>query len=406
MKTRQTRRQSGFTLIEVAIVMTISMIAFTQFVNLGVMVMKKEGGERAGMKIAQVNAAVAAFINASQPAVATANHAGIAWLQDAATCPGGTGAAAFLPCSFDPWMGWGMTFIGTQITNNSPAAPTVKAETFVMPPREGTLMDQAVAGHVLNGAQNFRGIASQTEEKAVGYLGYKLQSLNVPVIVATVDTGVQAVPWLNRDGTNTMTGNLDMAGHDINGAGVVVAQTMTANDVLANHNVVAGNDVAAQKDVIAGGNVAAIKGISTQGAMTAGTDVTAGNNVVAAKDVQAGGDVTLTGSSYTDPATGVANQPISLASTTWAMSYVSNSPTGTTTNFVDKPICPAGKKPQIYMVPGQYSVGGVAEPIGGMDLIYIDHPTQWETSFILYTASHPTGYRPDTATALVMMSCQ
>lgn len=372
--------QGGFTLIETSIAMIIFMMCFISITQFGLAMLKKDAGERAGTKIAQYNAAVAAHINANQPNVPLRawggplpNVSDIRWLQDAATCPGGQANAAFLPCGFDAWLPYGLVMGYTRIQQNGQA---IQAVTTFGVPHAGMngpnpVPDRVAAGHVINGAEAFKGIYASTVERDVGYLGYAIDPAT-GTITASVDTGVQAVPWLNRNGTNSMTGNLNMGGNNVTNA-----NTVTGNNLQANNNVTATNNVAAGQD------------------MSAGRDVSA-------NAAGAGGDVSIQGSGYVNPVTGTT-EPISLAGSSFGQTYVDN-----LNNTVEKPKCPPGKIAQIYMVPGQWSVGGLSEPVGAVDLKYVDFPSYWQVYIILTTPSYPNGYAPPagTATALVNFSCQ
>jgi prepilin-type N-terminal cleavage/methylation domain-containing protein len=229
MKRASTRHQRGFTLIEMSIAAGIWLAAFMAMAKVFVVYMSQEGAHAAGVKIAQYNAAVAAFINGSLPNVPLGNYQNTAWLKDAATCPGATGAIAYLPCSFEDFIGMDLAGYNTTITQPNP--PFFRAVTNVGAVLTDGRPDGGLGGAVVRAAESWIGLNSlrlQAERQA-GISRYDIDE-NTAIITATVDTATNADAWLRRDGTNAMAADLNAGGFDVtNARDANAGRNVTAN---------------------------------------------------------------------------------------------------------------------------------------------------------------------------------
>lgn len=422
------KKQKGFSLIELMFVIAISTSMIVMLAKEFKKWVDVQLATRDGIIMANYTAAVASYVTNEPVRLAQLSppqtmpmaaddsvvHFGFGWLQDAATCPGATGAVAYLPCNFAN--SWTNPYNILFVTYVHPEPPQfVRAETFFgRPSFDGINSEWIRAGIITNIAESHVTSLTASIERTSGMIVWRIDPDYAPSgqIISTVTTAVLGQPWLRTDGSNQMTAALNMGGNDINGARDVNAN----RDLIANHNVTARNTVTAVNNINAGNNVTAGMSIEAaenitslggnvvalNGDVNAGQNVNAGNDVVAQNNVDAQNDVRVTGATYTNPFTN-NNEAISLSSAVWGMTYVDNS-----SNIVNKPTCPTGKTAQLFTVPGQWSVGGVAEPVGGIDLSQKDRGRFWEVYLILYTASKPNGYipQPGTATILVSLSCQ
>lgn len=367
--------QGGFALIGTAIAVAVWMTAFYSMVQAYVAYMDQEGARISGAKIAKYNSAVAAFINGSLPNVPLGNYVGTAWLKDAATCPGATGAVAYLPCAFDDFVGMNLVGYNTTITQNNP--PFYQAVTTVGAVLTDGRPDGGLGGAVVRAAESWIGLGSmrQQAEHQVGIPSYDINPNNA-IITATIDTATNADPWLRRDGSNAMAANLNAGGFDVNNA-----QNMNANG-----NVRAGNGIWAGTDVSAGRNVGAGQSVFAN---------TAGN----------GGDVAIANA-------GIAGQgPLSLAGSSQGTHIVITDQDAGAGNFyarVQKPICPL---PLVAKIDGKFASltdGGIASPIGAMLVRAINDtdPNYWRVFGEISTAANPTMHSPRDNRLSVSLYCQ
>lgn len=352
------RRQTGFTLIElliVTIVFLVNVAAIAQGIQFWGETLDAQAD---GAKVAEYNLAVASWVSAHQPNVPLGHFEGSEWLKNAADCPGGTGDANYLPCAWDPLTNYGLAW-STDVTVQANGA--VLATTALGPARKP---DQAIqggyGGQIAKSARAYVGTGRYAVEahNLSGYARYEIDSATGNLF-AYVDVAASDSPYLRRDGSNAMQGDLQMGGHDVR----------NARDVLANRDLSAGRDVWANGSGLGG-------------------DVKIANTLV----------------SPAVNSTGV----ISLANAGQGRTYIENE------GYVNKPTCPGGRRAQVFMVPGQIvSANNLAEPIGAIDLKYQDDPIfdRWQVWYVIYTPTYPTGVPPSAArgsphvTALVETNC-
>jgi prepilin-type N-terminal cleavage/methylation domain-containing protein len=357
------RRQAGFTLLELLIV-TVIVLMNIAAVGQGFQFWGETLDAQAdGAKVAEYNLAVASWVSAHQPNVAPGHRDGPEWLKNAADCPGATGDANYLPCAWDPLTNYGLAW-STDVAVQANGA--VLATTALGPARKPDMAVQGgYGGQIAKSARAYLGTGRYAVEahNLSGYARYEIDAATGNLF-AYVDTAASDSPYLRRDGSNAMQGDLPMGGHDLK----------NARDVLANRNVSAGQDLSAGRDVWAN-------------AAGAGGDVKIANTLI----------------SPAVNSTGV----ISLANAGQGRTYIANE------GLVDKPTCPGNRTPQVFMAPGQIvSANNLAEPIGAIDLKYQDAPNnKWKVWYVIYTPRYPTGVPPSAAngspnvTALVETNC-
>jgi type II secretory pathway pseudopilin PulG len=272
------RAQGGFAILESAIGLALFAYVLMMAAQAWNAYAENMDAQAKGVRVAQYNSAVASWINAAGAAVPTGNFNGIGWLQNAATCAGATGAADFLPCGFDSYLGWTLAY-NTQIDTNAtdPAVPPgrVRAITNLGTPRlpgAGNPPLMVYGAALLRAAQAFVGISQLRAQNLVGLTSYRI--LPDPAggandqLIAQVDTSVNVDPWLRTDGSNQMLADLNVGGNDVVNSRDVNAsrnmnagQNMNANgnvigqEVVANGSVWSRNSVFADGNVVAGGNV-------------------------------------------------------------------------------------------------------------------------------------------------------
>lgn len=345
-------RQRGFTLLELGIVVGILAWWMVSAGQLFKAWGEYQAAVQNGNKIAKYNYAVASYVaneparlasqSPPQPFPLPQNHNDIRWLQ-APPCAGATGAVAYLPCNFDPWSGVGLAF-NTAI---APNGPYISARTDFGPAVTGIGVNRAMGGAIVNAANAYAPTYTANAERAYGIVDF---GIDIPTgnIFATVDTAALGVPFLMADGSNQMTGNLNMGNNSVN----------NANSVNANGNV------------------------------TAGQDLNAGRNVTA-NAAGAGGGV------------GIAGTGITLAETLQSPHFVSDG------EYLDKPACPPDHPiPKVIGIPGMFHSGDQADPVTGVVTSYTDAGSRWQVFLTVYTVNNPGGTpgNPNTV-ALVGTRC-
>ena len=247
-------------------------------------------------------------------------------------------------------------------------------------------IDRPIGGATVAAAQAFLGIPAQNAEKNVGYLSYAMD-VDTGIVRAIVSTSITGNPWLNKDGTNSMTGPLHMGGNDM-----VNANNINANNANLTNNVTANNSVNTptlnatnaniSNNVAAGNNVNATNAVSG-GSLQSQSTVSAGTDVVAQRNVQAnaggqGGDMTILNTNA-GGANGVPSGPISLAAAVQKPTFVTIS-----NPYVPKPTCPQGMAPNIYALSQNISINGYAPPIGAFEIYTVDGDNSSDTSIVSY----------------------
>lgn len=316
-----------------------------------------------GAHIAQYNQAVASYV-ANEPArlanlvppqtLALPIHSeGVGWLQDAATCPGAAGAIPYLPCSYDPFSRVGLSFTTDIVQNGQYATAT----THFGPALDGKAVDGAMGGAIVTAARGYAPTYSANLAQQYGLTGYGIDT-GTGSLFATVDTARLGVPFLLTNGSNQMTGQLNMGGHHIAGAANITATgTVRGNNVSATNNVAAGKNVTAGQD------------------MGAGRDLNAGRHVTS-NTAGLGGKIQISGTAIT------------LAGSLQASQYVNDG------NWVLKPACPPdAPTPMLHISQSGFIVDAASEPILGMSLEAVENANRWDIKIYISNQSNPGGIR-------------
>jgi len=329
-------RQGGFTLLELGIVVGILAWWMVSAGQLFRVILEHDIAVQEGNKAAKYNYAVASYVaneparlasqSPPQPFPLPQNHNDIRWLQ-APPCAGATGAVAYLPCNFDPWSGVGLAF-NTAI---APNGPYISARTDFGPAVTGIGVNRAMGGAIVNAANAYAPTYTANAERAYGIVDF---GIDIPTgnIFATVDTAALGVPCVMPDGSNQMTGNLNLGNNSVNNANGVNANSVNANG-----------------------------------------DVTAGRNVTA-NAAGAGGGV------------GIAGTTINLAESLQSPHFVRDG------EFLDKPQCPPDKPfVRVFAIPGMFTSTDVNDPVTGVVPGYTDVGSQWKISLTVATVNNPGG---------------
>jgi type II secretory pathway pseudopilin PulG len=412
--------QRGFTLIEMSIVAGVAIFIGVMILQGFSTFMTYQNARATGVRVAQYNSAVASFINAAGAAVPTGNYNGVGWLQNAATCAGATGAADFLPCGFNAFLGYGLQY-NTRIDTNAtdPAVPAgrVRAVTTLGTPRiaagGGPQMD--FGGALIRAAQAYVGISQLRAQNLVGLTSYRIDPDPIPggandLLIAQVDTSVNVDPWLRIDGSNSMQANLNVGGND-----VVNARDVNANrDMNATNNVRAASGRAELWNNGPEGAVLTLRGANGQQVHVQNINgtfrlvnhpwnaelmrVDQAANLTAGRDVWAngnnwGGDVRIGNTNV--PGVGV----MSLSGTLQGTRILNNG------DLFPKPTnCPPGTNPKIFAAAVQIDNDGTAEPIGAIQTRADDWGGSWRVSAKITTPSG--GPQPSSVRILAMTACQ
>jgi type II secretory pathway pseudopilin PulG len=432
--------QAGITLIEAAVVIGLASFLLVQGAQVFNAVVNDLNARATGVRVAQYNSAVASWVNAAGAAVPVGVYNGLGWLQNAATCPGATGAVDYLPCGFDPFLPWNLQYATTVDTNaTDPAVPPgrVRATTNLGTPTLGGAPLLNYGATLLHAARAYLGASQiQMAQNQLGITRYQIRpdpggGAN-DQLLAVVDTAVNVDPWLRVDGTNQMLANLNVGGWDVN----------NARDVNASRDANAGRHVNAQEQVSArGGRVivgdgaqpndgtialqdaggnwfriqtqnnqfqirngawGAVTQVDQAGNLAQAGNLSAGQNVIA-NTAGGGGDVRI---ANTDNGAGL----MSLAGALQGAEIVTTNATIDGENFyavVTKPKCPAGLTPKIEAVAVRVSDNDVATPIGAFRTWAEDAGAQqWRVYASISTAQKQTEHSPVENQIAIKRYCQ
>jgi hypothetical protein len=232
MQTSSLTKQRGFLLLEAVIYITLWMVFAVYAGKATGFWINKTNAEGVGNKLAVYNVQVGSFIlknmekavleKTDPDTLILGDHEGVEWLQEAATCPNGTGEFRLLPCQFDSLpLPWGLTW-KTSITKDGEGF--YKAETTLGEPTPQQEYGK-FAGIIAMTAKGFGGGQADIPEMSKwGIARYEIDGGDddtANIVKAYLDLTVKESPFLDRNGNNSMLGDLNMGGHDINHASTV-----------------------------------------------------------------------------------------------------------------------------------------------------------------------------------------
>lgn len=202
------KRQHGFTLIELMIVLIVMMGVTAMLAKRSIEGIDRNRAQALGIKIAEYANAVGSYVFAGGLALPNQNHTGVNFLWSAADCPGGTGTQTHIGCTFPATLDFTVSPSVAIVNSGTQVTATI---TF-SPVRSAGQPDVALAG-----------IATQKAMAELATFPGGVQSVNINRTTAEITVTVTSVPvaspWLPRDGSQPMTGNLNMAGNHITGVG-------------------------------------------------------------------------------------------------------------------------------------------------------------------------------------------
>lgn len=198
------KRQTGFTLIEMMIVLIIMMGVTTMLAKRSTSGIDENRAKELGVHIAEYVNAVGAYVYAGGLALPNQSHTGVNFLRRAVDCPGGTGGQTHLSCVFPATLGFRVTpsvnivNTGTQVNTTITFSPVLVGNQPNIP-LAGVAVQKAIAGFA-----NYPGSVQVADlDRSTGQ------------IVITTNSVPAASPWLPRDGSQPMTGSLDMDNHAV-----------------------------------------------------------------------------------------------------------------------------------------------------------------------------------------------
>ena len=335
---------------------------------------------------------------------------GTNWLKkyDLGTCPSGlqglglqTSNQSFLPCLFKDRTNLRQTY-STVIWLD-----TVQARIFGKTTVPGVQWKGGARKDLTSMVANKAATGySSTSEDSVSTIEFDHVTGN---IIATSSNAPSNSTWLRVDGSNTMKADIDVGGYSIvNGLNGTFSDTVTSNDIVANNNLDVTNTITT-KDINVT-NQAAIKSILLNAGVnlsSASGDldiVSAIANGVSSLNINKG-DLTISNITpllkfIAQDAAGVKSAKTSQISANApdeiTMSFTKADGTAGTGAFnvdgdiytsdvnrfssqsvydvsivanmdvIEKPVCPTGRTPQVFLAPSSISVGGTVKPVGAV----------------------------------------
>jgi prepilin-type N-terminal cleavage/methylation domain-containing protein len=191
------KRQKGFSLIELSIVVFIVSFMFFEAQKELVQEIRQKEYEQTGKQVTAYTQAVAAYMSANtvalrDPAFVGENHVGLGWLQDA-SC-GGTSPTAYLSC--------GITQIGNGLSPTvtiNPGPPYPSAQINF-----GNAQTDAGANDPLGASRILAEVRNQADVMNVGYI--VTQPLVAPSAAVRVNVDLtQAEVFVRADGSTPVT---------------------------------------------------------------------------------------------------------------------------------------------------------------------------------------------------------
>jgi len=251
------RNQKGFALIELMIVLAIMAGATALYMeNKKEENLRTQAEEGVGVKLASITTGLRSFIaanNATIIAGAVVNYTDLNFLKTAAC--GGTGVVNYVPCNMDilfPFymdtlsinIGQEVAVLGVGSTTVAAAeltlGPWLKTSRFA-PDRRIDLTEAAI-----NKASSTNPlVANPTGLATFAEYSYEMNSALATFgeIRSVVSMGNANDIWLRHNGTNSMTGSLDMNGNDMINGGDLGTATVTATGNINSGGTISGVDV-------------------------------------------------------------------------------------------------------------------------------------------------------------------
>lgn len=331
MKTFMVRpRQRGFTLMELMIVLIVTSIGLTYTFEYEARKANTDEATALGNQLSEYVSAVDAYLEKAGPGVSNGNYNGSGWLKAQADCGNNaayTGSSTFIGCTFPDTFFFHLT-PQVAITNSG---SIVTANITLGPIKLGNKLDLRLSSVAINRAStNNTTVPLFTNQysfnKATGTMLVQVQGSQVGA----------STPWLLRDGSLPMTGNLNMGGNNIDNTGAVNANTVngtTLNSTTLNSTNINGSNEALSQSLTVGNNAL----IDNSGNIFTNGSVVAQQNV-AGKAVVATG-MTLLNGTHPRMAEGVYDKQVFTPNSFWG---------GANSFAVTKPTCPSPLAPKVY----------------------------------------------------------
>ncbi|WP_305910463.1 type II secretion system protein (plasmid) [Methylomarinum sp. Ch1-1] len=359
------KNQSGFTLVELIMVMGLLMLASALAIRTQVIEAQRLRADAMGKDIQTYNSAVRSFM-VDKGASSVGNYAGVNWLKHAGSCAAGSASKAYLPCGFQSKTKWDKTFV----TRIAFTGGDYVGTTQFSPISIGGVVRLDLANRAASKATT----TNSANGAPIGGDSYTVDGAGRIIARATTNPGID--PWLRRDGSNSMSGSLNMGGNSIS----------SALDINATRNIVANN------------NITAARNLRANSSITAGQDIYASRNITAAvnlranRDISAGRNISATNNMY------ARDYWISRKGkyASQGVHYMTIARNG---NYVPKPACNSsiGSSPQVFVTPVMYSDNSNGRAIGAVQVWASNAGSSWRINIRILVSSGwvsaPSSYR-------------
>lgn len=392
-------RQCGFMLIEVLLAISIIVSVAAYSVIEKIKEAKVGLAKEYGKKIAEYNSAVRAAVSTDGAGVIAGGspRAGVAWLKNNdGSCPGGGSPQPFLACSYRAQTVFGIDIDAfpvasqtTIVSNGALPNPTYTATTL-FPAITGSdgALDSYLTHIAFTAALNYDNY--DRASTGFGTAAYTIDPVtNVITAEAVADSGADI--FLRRDGTNSMSGSLNMATNDIidagdyNGTGDINVGGRIANPLggAVEINDVDGLIVTGETAFIGDTTVTGNHSVSLTSDLR-GPIINSTGDLTINDNLTASGRMNLTSAVATHQIANVVSvNDIELAST--ELNGVNATLSGTMTfsgvfqngQRVPKPICNSANNstPQIFVQPAVFHANG--DPMYGVAAYAVSSGAEW-----------------------------
>ncbi|MEY8198512.1 MAG: hypothetical protein RPS47_04670 [Colwellia sp.] len=378
--------------------------------------------EQAGRHLQTMSFSVMKLISEGGMATVAGTFVGTNWLKGP-SCTGGLASGEFLDCAFRNTNIFGSSY-STVVTVNAGTGVVTAVVSVPWPNHKGEI-DPNMGALMRRAAASF---LSGNSPVAQTFSDYTLDIPNQTVI-ATISTSVSNDIWFRTDGSNQMNADANIGGNSLYNVVNIYGGTTAAGSLTDNINLgsavnisgvltidsVFGTGLAnsAMIDVLGfddnGDSITTSGNITTQGNLVAIGNLFANEGDFLSRVVVgdgAGGDasiefrqyvngdnsnVVLTGSdgdlfveNGNDDATVIADKLYIQALNRYASQGVYNITMAQHLSIIEKPTCPAGLTPQIFV-----SMSGLAQspgrPISTFDVVAIPLLTSWQVDVRMIT---------------------
>jgi len=210
------KKQTGFTLFELIIVLAVSGILATMVLKKESLTLNQTRAQAVGNTVAQINNAIRKRIADEGTNMVAGNYTGVDWLHST-SCQNGLASKVYLPCHISGDIHFNLIPVTTVVNNSGNVSATTNFGAII----NGTQTRNDLAKLAVLAANN-ENIHGETPIAGTFY-SYQVNSSGEIIADTTYDSGLDQ--WLRTDGTNAMNASLDLGDNQVKNLGTAIAGT-------------------------------------------------------------------------------------------------------------------------------------------------------------------------------------